>query len=219
MKIQKMKSLTQLSAKLSMYPSILTCHLEKETHFENETSTYYGFCLAGKVQLAQNKSGYVASITVGMYFSATGPFTLSGSGKVFIVERIGYRGLFTLGGPVEEDGRLIYIDNCKSTLLIPPARLGDPVFNLLVFPPNTKQSMHIHPTVRFGAVFKGNGICHASNKKIALPEKSVFMIEPGEQHRFETNKVSMVVIAYHPDSDVGPTDSAHPMLSRTYLSK
>ena len=29
----------------------------------------------------------------------------------------------------------------------------------------------------------------------------------------------MDVVAFHPDSDWGPTDAAHPMLNRTYVCK
>jgi hypothetical protein len=31
------------------------------------------------------------------------------------------------------------------------------------------------------------------------------------------SKSSLDVIAFHPDSDWGPTDGTHPMLNRTYL--
>ena len=218
MKIQKFDNSLEFSAQLSMYPSILKTHCGTKTSFPNDFSTYYGFCLSGEVDLVK-EDGYAVKIIEGMYFSACGPITISGAGKTFVVERMGYRGLFSCGGPVEKDGRLIYIDNCKSTILISPARLGDPVFNLLVFPPRTKQTMHIHPTVRFGAVFEGSGICNTLKENYKLSENSIFMIEPGEQHCFETGDSTMAVIAYHPDSDLGPTDSSHPMLSRTYLTK
>ena len=51
-----------------------------------------------------------------------------------------------------------------------------------------------------------------------LKPGGVFMLEEGELHSFATMPGSnMEIIAYHPDSDWGPTDQDHPMLNRTYV--
>lgn len=51
-----------------------------------------------------------------------------------------------------------------------------------------------------------------------LKPGGVFQLEEGELHSFATLPGStMEIIAYHPDSDWGPTDQDHPMLNRTYL--
>ncbi len=46
----------------------------------------------------------------------------------------------------------------------------------------------------------------------------VFLLEQGELHSFATMKGGgMDIVAYHPDSDWGPTDEDHPMLNRTHI--
>ena len=62
----------------------------------------------------------------------------------------GYTGLFHLGGPLEREGRLRYIDGCSDTLLVSPPRRGDPCLNHLHGPPGTRQSPHTHPSARVG---------------------------------------------------------------------
>lgn len=53
---------------------------------------------------------------------------------------------------------------------------------------------------------------------LPLTSGSVFLLSPHEMHAFRTTagRSSMDVIAYHPDSDWGPTDGVYPMLNRTY---
>ena len=47
----------------------------------------------------------------------------------------------------------------------------------------------------------------------------MFCIEEREVHRFSTSNEEMVVLAFHPDGDWGPTDHNHTMLNRTYINK
>jgi len=42
-------------------------------------------------------------------------------------------------------------------------------------------------------------------------------IPSGCLHSFFTFDESMDVLAWHPDSDFGPTDENHPMKNRTYI--
>jgi hypothetical protein len=51
----------------------------------------------------------------------------------------------------------------------------------------------------------------------ALKPGVAFVIEPNLLHSFESGPDGLNVIAYHPDSEGGPTDESHPMLNRTYL--
>jgi hypothetical protein len=147
-------------------------------------------------------------------------------GRGFIIERIGYEGMFMVGGPVEPDGRLMYIDGCKDSLLIPPVKLGDPCFNALFFPSGIDQTSHTHPSMRVGMVIRGCGVCWYVNEKESLtyPESielkpgMLFIIHEEGLHKFQTvGTDGMVVVAWHPDSDFGPQDENHPMINRTIV--
>jgi quercetin dioxygenase-like cupin family protein len=199
---------------LNMYPSRLFKQSVSEMQYEQISSTYFGVVIDGEMQLSVGKLKY--SLIKGMYFSCPGQMLLSGTGSCAVFERLGYRGLFQIGGPIEDHGRLTYIDNCRSTLLVHPNRLGDPCLNLLTFPPNVKQTMHIHPTMRLGAVISGEGFCLHEDQKASLNTGDIFYLEDAAPHCFHSGAKPLVVVAYHPDSDLGPTDAAHPMLSRTY---
>lgn len=152
--------------------------------------------------------------------------------KTIIIERLNYNGVFLLGGPIEEKGRLKYIDGCTDSLLIPPVKLGDPCFNHLHFPAGINQTMHTHPSMRVGIVVKGHGECVTPFGDVPLFPGQIFIIheETGiyatgydtkqylrGSHCFRTFDGTMDVIAYHPDSDFGPQDEDHPMLNRTIV--
>lgn len=129
-----------------------------------------------------------------------------------------------IGGPVENKGRLKYIDGCTDSLLISPIKLGDPCLNLLYFPPNIDQTQHTHPSDRIGLVYSGKGECVAATqdgepeKVIPLTPGMIFRIHAEGAHKFRTSEHSdMTVIAYHPDSDFGPEDESHPMINRTIV--
>jgi hypothetical protein len=53
----------------------------------------------------------------------------------------------------------------------------------------------------------------------ALQKGNLFLLDPQEIHSFRTDKTksNMEVVAFHPDSDWGPTDAVHPMRNRTYI--
>lgn len=154
--------------------------------------------------------------------------------RVVAVQRVGHRALSAAGGPIESRGRLRYIDACSDTLLAPPARQGDPCLNHLHFPPGIEQTFHTHPSVRAGVVARGGGWCElppgrthdtlatgaltpAAPTLVELCAGTFWIIPAGAEHRFLTRADErMDVIAYHPDSDWGPTDEQHPMLNRTW---
>lgn len=183
-------------------------------------TTAYGYVFEGNA-LLKIATGWFP-LTAGMYFSCPTPFTIIGSdSRGFMALRRGFKGVFALGGPVEERGRLRYIDGCTDSLLLSPTRKGDPCLNLLYFPPGIDQTAHTHPSDRIGVVAKGRGVCYADGydqQPIMLLPGMLFCIHTGGVHKFQTPfEDAMTVIAYHPDSDFGPTDEDHPMINRTMV--
>ena len=213
--------------------------------------SYYGYCYKGKTAIWQN-DGTLMNLNEGMYFSSSNingveipinylanplPF------KIIIIEVYHNKGIYPetkykamnlVGGPIEEEGRLKYIDGCTDSLLIPPVKLGDPCFNHLHFPSNIDQTSHTHPSHRIGIVAKGNGECLTPFGNLPLTEGMIFVIKkwdgktenkgldgkmyPNGTHSFKTPiDTGMDVIAFHPDSDFGATDVNHPMINRTIV--
>ena len=180
-------------------------------------STMYGYVFEGTVTLP---NGWEAK--AGEYFSYSSTSEeevwVENTGTAVFFTRLGHIHQNNLGGPIEDTGRLCYIDGCSDSLLIYPSRLGDPSMNLLYFPPGIDQSFHIHPSVRLGCVASGSGRASLKDEVIDLKAGDLFCIEEREYNRFTTQNESMRVIAYHPDGDWGPTDDNHTMLNRTYLT-
>lgn len=159
------------------------------------------------------------NIVPGMYFSQKSPcqLILSHHSTILTVQVDAYNCLSHIGGPVEATGRLKYIDGCSDTLLISPSRLGEPCLNLLHFPPNTKQTSHHHPSFRFGVVIAGQGVSVTTGNQSNLNVGDCFFIPALLEHKFDTYDHSMNIIAFHPESDWGPTDEVHPMINRTII--
>ncbi len=67
-------------------------------------------------------------------------------------------------------------------------------------------------------VVSGQGECITPDEVIPLEPGQVFVIPAGSLHSFKTTDSPMVVCAYHPDSDYGPTHEAHPMILRTMVN-
>jgi quercetin dioxygenase-like cupin family protein len=178
-------------------------------------ATHFGFVQAGTA-LVPSGGGDIR-IGPGMYFALPGPGHVEGDGEGVVFSRIGYRGLFQIGGPVEETGRLRYIDGCTDSLLVGPVLKGDACLNLLHFPPGVDQTAHTHPSLRLGIVHAGQGLCRTPAADFPLREGDVFLIPADCQHAFATADQAMSVIAYHPDSDFGATHDFHPMLNRTLV--
>jgi hypothetical protein len=201
----------------SELPATLDEQLSRHLTIEGADSTFYGFVYDRPATLVTRWGTFM--LQPGMYFCVPGSFQLIG-GRGIIIERIGYAGVFSLGGPIDpNEGRLAYIDGCTDTLLVPPVKLGDPCLNALYFPPGTDQTEHTHPSMRVGMVVSGEGECVVPEGTIPLFPGQVFIIHEDGLHKFRTlGDSSMVVIAYHPDSDYGPTDQFHPMINRTIVN-
>ena len=175
-------------------------------------ASHFGFVTDGEATLVVSAGTF--SLNAGMYFCVPGRGRLHGGAGV-VASREDVTTLFSIGGPIEEIGRLKYIDGCSDSLLIAPPVLGDPCLNLLVLPPHTRQRMHDHPSVRVGVVASGVGRCLTPDDEIALRAGMMFSIAPGARHCFHTDDATMRVIAYHPETDFGPQDHDHPMKNRT----
>ena len=195
----------------------------------------FGFVYSGTANISREVSdrNFESYLSEGMWFSCPGKFQIEG-GSGLIVKTNNRRrvknSFFTMGGPMEQNekneyiGNLPYIDGCSDSILIHPTLLGAPCLNHLHFPKNIKQTQHTHPSGRAGIVFKGNGTCvvveEKSKQVIRYPLRPgmIFVIPKDAPHAFETNgKATLDVIAFHPDSDYGPTARNHPMINRTIV--
>lgn len=197
----------------SSYPTRLHAwiHCNK---FEEEGSTFFG--IATRRSYIETSMGHMV-LEPGMYFSASDYVYITG-GHGILIERVGFKGMPMVGGPVEPSGRLKYIDGCTDSLLVPPVKMGDPCLNALYFPADIDQTEHTHPSIRVGIVLSGKGECIADDTVYPLVPETIFVIHEEGLHKFRTlGTDGMVVIAYHPDSDFGPVDEEHPMINRTIV--
>ena len=201
----------------SMYPCEVHALRGEGTLALDEDSTAYGYITAGTLSLENLQAG------AGQYFCLTrrgGGADITYRNAVgFAVIRKGFKGQNMVGGPLEESGRLVYIDGCSDSILVSPPRLGDPSLNHLHFPEGIEQSFHIHPSIRAGIVVSGRGQASLSkDRQLPLRAGAVFILDERERHRFCTYESEMHIVAFHPDGDFGPTDSNHPMKNRTLVT-
>lgn len=185
---------------------------QEEIALNDDGTHFLFFEREGTVEFGGREYG----VSAGMYLSLPGSAIVRG-GRGVVTTRLGYRGMFLLGGPVEERGRLRYIDGCTDSLLIPPVLLGDPCLNLLHIPPGTHQTRHTHPSFRSGLILSGTGECVTPEGRHSLEPGLAFVIPEGAEHSFHTDQEALRVIAFHPDSDYGPTHEDHPMVNRTII--
>jgi hypothetical protein len=155
-------------------------------------------------------------LRAGCYFVAPEPVRVE-QGRGLAVLAQDYRGLRQLGGPIEPSGRLRYIDGCTDTLLVCPPRLGEACLNHLHIPAGTHQTAHTHPSMRAGVIARGSGLCRTADGQHELGPGLGWYIPAGLSHSFLTRDTALDVLAWHPDSDFGPTDEDHPMRNRTIL--
>jgi mannose-6-phosphate isomerase-like protein (cupin superfamily) len=179
----------------------------------------FGFVISGRAALID--TGGVLDALAHQFFVLPkgGRIVLNEPGsRVVVMQRVGWRGQRIVGGPIESKGRLRYIDGCSDTCLVPPPLLGDACLNHLHFPVGIDQTEHTHPSVRMGCVVRGFGECVTPDAVVDLKPGSVFIIPTDGIHKFRTLRGEVMdVIAYHPDSDFGPTHETHPMVNRTWV--
>jgi len=192
----------------------VNCRLpSKESHF--------GYVGQGRLHIVDDREHGIV-IEAGWCFSVPGQTNLwlAGVCEAIVVSKPKHMSYFG-AARVEDQGRLKYINGCTDSLLISPVKMGDPCLNLLYFPAHTDQTMHTHPSDRIGMVLSGSGVCVTEDDRGYLETPLVtgmlFCIHAGGRHKFATQNVPMRVLAYHPDSDFGPTDETHPMINRTMV--
>ena len=208
--------------------------------------SYYCYLYEGTACICDDK-GWSSNIIQGMYFSLSGDFHFKTiKSKLVVIEVLHTKGIYpetkykamnVVGGPIEEEGRLKYIDGCTDSLLISPVKMGDPCLNHLHFPKNITQTAHTHPSHRIGIVADGYGECVTPFGVLPLVKGMIFVIKEWHEemagqkegkgldgkmhlagtHKFDTTDSHMDVIAFHPDSDFGATDIVHPMINRTIV--
>lgn len=184
-----------------------------------EPGGFMGFVLDGENAVLR-RNGRSYGLEPGDYFAVnTGDSSLSTpGGRILLVYQAGADLPFQLGGPVENMGRLRYIDGCTDSLLIPPWRLGEPCLNLLHIPPGVEQTMHTHPSDRIGVVVSGRGQCVTPEGTTELERGVLWRIPAEGLHRFRTDGEALRIVAWHPSSEWGPTDETHPMLRSSLVA-
>ncbi|MCP4440129.1 MAG: cupin domain-containing protein [Aureispira sp.] len=197
------------------YPAQLHAWDNQPLQLDNEQASYFAYIYEGTAEIKTTSGSF--KLQAGMYFTAVQTLHLEGSGKAIIVEQLHTQSLFQLGGPVEHTGRLQYIDGCTDSLLIAPVMKGDPCLNLLHIPSGTFQTQHTHPSFRIGMIISGTGQCITPSMTYDLKPGLIFCIPKDAKHSFKTTTEDLRVIAYHPDSDFGPTHEEHPMINRTII--
>lgn len=183
----------------------------------SEDATHFAIVHSGSFLASIGECRY--ELKAGCFASVAGAFRLQGNGRALVLSALRYRGVNLIGGPVEANGRLRYIDGCTSSILIAPPIRGEPCLNFLHLPSHTSQTLHTHPTLRAGLIFSGNGKCETRHGMLNFAAGTVFLIPPHIEHSFQSYGESMRIVIYHPDSDSGPTHEDHTMLNRTFVNR
>jgi mannose-6-phosphate isomerase-like protein (cupin superfamily) len=94
---------------------------------------------------------------------------------------------------------------------------ASPASTTCTCPPGTDQTAHTHPSERIGVIVRGTGECRTPGGTFALRSGMGWRIPTGCLHSFFTRGEPLDVLAWHPDSDFGPTHDHHPMVNRTLV--
>jgi quercetin dioxygenase-like cupin family protein len=185
--------------------------------------TYYGFLNNASGEIWTGDRSYTVNSRTVFSFPARADrrvwIECSFPSDLMLIFCPNFSGQTVLGVPLEQDGRLQYIDGCTDSLLVYAPRLGDPCLNHLHFPVGIDQTFHTHPSIRMGYVARGNGVASFPDGDHNLNTGDIFLLPVDTLHRFRTPNESMDIIAFHPETDTGPTDEDHPMLNRTIIAK
>lgn len=135
------------------------------------------------------------------------------------VEIIGYTPEFRISSYTKGTD-LPYVNGCSTKQLIPPARPGDPTFQMLLIPAGcSEQHHHIHATPRVVYVAKGSGRSivgmQQNQERHGLFEGDVIILGKMVPHHFETSAQDLVVLPVHIFSS-GPSEFNHPMFNGTH---
>jgi mannose-6-phosphate isomerase-like protein (cupin superfamily) len=184
-------------------------------HLDGDASHYI---IVYSGQLVVCHAGDVRTLRAGYYGVFPGRIELlTGDGAALVVSALGYKAMPMSGGPIEETGRLRYIDNCKNTVLLPPPVKGEPCLNFLDLCPGVTQTPHTHPSIRIGIILRGNGACGTDGPTLPLSTGTLFIIPPETLHSFQSQDEPLKIVIYHPDSVDGPTHTSNTMLNNTFV--
>ena len=219
------ENMQEIDARETMYPTYAQFFTGDVANVGAAYATTYGYVLDGD-NITAEANGQKWGIQEGNYFAFHGTVSFShnqGNGfKIWTVTKLGYR-CMPMVGQIENNGRLSYIDGCSDSVLVSMPRYGDPVLNYLHFPTGIYQTQHTHPSIRMGIVISGEGEAFQEKSNFSdgwvkpLKKGCMFMLTEQELHSFRTTDSHMDIIAFHPDSDTGPTDENHSMINRTYI--
>ena len=179
--------------------------------------THFGYVYRGHPTLCR-ANGENYQLHPGMYFALPGNGLIKGADSSgIIINCPQHRGMFTIGGAIEERGRFAYINGGTNSLLIPPLMRGDPCLNAMYLPPGIDQTFHTHPSYRIGIVVAGE--CEIATQELVrtLHKGDIFAIAANHPHKFRTHSDSLTIVVFHPDSEIGFTHHSNPMLERTIV--
>lgn len=171
-----------------------------------DEGTHFGVLFAGVAKIRAPQGGF--PLVAGMWFSLPSGGTLVGHGEGVVATRLGWRGLFQVGGPMEPLGRLDQPDGCSHTVLVAPPGPGDPWLGHVHVPSGTRQRRQAWDRLRVGLVLRGHGICEVDGQgERDLHPGLVFVIEPLRAHALTTGEASLDVAIYDPEAS-GPVQPA-----------
>jgi len=123
-----------------------------------EDATQFVFCSQGALVVRQT-GAWPHVLTAGMYASVPGKCDVRPVGQDLsqglVISRHGWLGMVVLGGPLEERGRLRYIDGCTDSLLVPTVQvLLDPVHRMMSTIRHNR-ARGTHAVVRMADIVRG----------------------------------------------------------------
>ncbi|MGP1384135.1 MAG: cupin domain-containing protein [Thainema sp.] len=186
----------------------------------SSTGTHFGYVFQGEAKLHRGDRSAQPPfpLQAGMYFCLPAAGVLDGTTSAGIVITCpDYAGVFSLGGPIEERGRLAYINGGTNSVLIPPPLLGEPCLHAMYLPPQIEQTAHTHPSYRIGIVVGGEGYIETPEGGDAIAPGDIFLIPADYEHRFCTGDKGLTAVVFHPDSEAGFSHRDNPMLRRTLV--
>ncbi len=183
-----------------------------------DSGTHFGFVAQGRASLWRQEYSTEYGLVAGMYFCLPRGGYLDGTQSTgIVITCLNYRGMFSLGGPIESRGRLAYIDGGMSTVLIPPMQRGEPCLNAMYFPSGVEQTLHSHPSYRVGLAIAGTCEIITPTTIIDIEPNTVFVIPAHSLHRFRTYDQNLTIVVFHPSSSIGLTHQQNPMLEQTIV--
>ena len=202
------------------YENISSKRINEDQHIPKNGGCF-GYVDKGVILLKDGDKSVM--VNSGFWFSTkSGPEIkfISDKYRIAIWQLENYTGVLSLG-EVENEGRLNYIDNCKDSILHAPIKKGLPCLNALFMPEGVYQTRHTHPSTRSGFIIDGGAICETIEENFDLKSGNIFVLNKDAEHNFRSDhglNITMKLVAYHPDSDFGPTDETHPMINRTIVN-